>query len=110
MTAQETNVAPITVVLPSQLRDKAGTRALAICGARTVGEVIREIDAQRPGIGLNLCHETGELRPFVNVFVGTENIRFMDGLETEVKPGDMIHIIHSIAGGCHIHTSIEETP
>jgi molybdopterin converting factor small subunit len=64
-----------------------------------VREVIASLEAGFPGLGFHICHETGELRPFVNIFVGEENVRFLQGLDTPVEPGTALHIIHSVAGG-----------
>jgi molybdopterin converting factor small subunit len=47
----------------------------------------------------SLCEETGALRPFVNVFMGTENVRDLQGLDTPVTGGVEIHVLLSVAGG-----------
>jgi molybdopterin synthase sulfur carrier subunit len=65
----------------------------------TVREVIDALERAHPGIRFHICHETGELRPYVNVFVEKEDVRFLQGLHTPVPPGATIHIIHSVAGG-----------
>ena len=48
---------------------------------------------------VNICHETGELRPFVNIFLEKEDVRWLQGLDTPVHPGATVHIFHSVAGG-----------
>lgn len=88
-----------TVHLPGPLRARAGRRAsVSVCGA-TVREIINDLDRQFPGMRFHLCEETGALRPFVNVFVGSDNVRDLKGLETPVPEGTSIYVLHSVAGG-----------
>lgn len=68
-------------------------------GGSNVREVIDGLEREYPGLRFNLCYETGELRPFVNIFLEQENVRYLSGLDTPVHPGATIHIIHSVAGG-----------
>jgi sulfur-carrier protein len=94
------NVIPTaTVVLPYVLREKAGNHKSIVVVGSTVREIIDALDHDYPGLGFNLCYETGELRPYVNIFLERENIRFLQGLETPVQMGATIHILQSVAGG-----------
>ena len=86
------------VVLPYQLRDRSGGARSVELHGNTVRELLDDLDARWPGLKFSICHETGELRPFVNVFVGPEDIRYLAGLDTAVN-GQTVHIIHSVAGG-----------
>src|SRR5579862_4946740 len=71
-----------TVVLPYQLRRQTGgARSVEVHG-ETVRDLIRALDERCPGLKFSICLETGELRPFVNVFVGREDIRYLAGLDT----------------------------
>lgn len=89
----------VTVRIPSALQHRTGrSRSVTVAG-RTVRELIDALERSHPGLRFNLCHETGELRPFVNVFLGQEDIRYLQGLDTPVHDGAMVHIIHSVAGG-----------
>lgn len=89
----------VRVLLPGELAARAsGARTVTVEGA-TVRAVIAALDAAHPGLHFNLCHETGELRPFVNIFVNGRNVRTLDGLETPVPPGATLHILPSVAGG-----------
>ena len=63
-------------------------------------EIIDALDHDYPGLGFNLCYETGELRPYVNIFLDRENSRYLQGLETPIQMGATIHILQSVAGGC----------
>lgn len=87
------------VILPHALREKAGNQRSVGVSGHTVREIIAALDRDYPGLGYNLCHETGELRPYVNVFLDRENIRYLQGLDTPVRHGATIHILQSVAGG-----------
>jgi molybdopterin synthase sulfur carrier subunit len=89
-----------TVILPYVLREKAGNHKSLIVAGSTVREIIDALDHNYPGLGFNLCYETGDLRPFVNIFLNRENIRYLQGLETPVQMGATIYILQSVAGGC----------
>jgi molybdopterin synthase sulfur carrier subunit len=90
---------PITVRVPGALLSRTGNRHAVTVSARNVREVIEVLEHEYPGLRYNICHETGELRPFVNIFLEQENVRFLQGLDTPVAPGSTVHIIHSVAGG-----------
>lgn len=88
-----------TVSFPLALRSRVGNQAsLAVTGT-TVREIIDALESDFPGMRFNLCYETGELRPFVNIFLNRANIRYLQGLETPVESGASIHILQSVAGG-----------
>ena len=66
----------------------------------TVGEVLRKMDAQFQGFGERVLEEDRKnIKRFINVFVNEDSIRDKKDLETEVKTGDTISILPSIAGG-----------
>lgn len=89
----------VTVLLPAELQPRAaGQRAVEASG-ETVREVIATLERSHPGLRFALCYETGELRPFVNIFVNGANVRYAQGLETAVPSGATIHILPSVAGG-----------
>jgi molybdopterin converting factor small subunit len=87
-----------TVRIPTPLRNHTGGRDVVTAQGATVGEVIADLDRQHPGIRDKLVDEKG-LRRFVNIYVGDEDIRFMKGIDTDVKDADDISIIPAIAGG-----------
>ncbi|HEU5228446.1 MAG TPA: MoaD/ThiS family protein [Ktedonobacteraceae bacterium] len=90
---------PVTVSLPNPLRAKVGNQASITVQGQTVREIIDALEESFPGLRFSLCYETGELRPFVNIFVERENIRYLQGLDTAVPAGAKIHILPSVAGG-----------
>ena len=87
------------VILPHALRARVGNRASVSACGHTVREIIAALDSDYPGLGFNLCFETGELRPYVNIFVDREDSRYHQGLDTPVRDGATIHILQSVAGG-----------
>ena len=89
----------ITVILPQALRAQAGNRKTVTASGRTVRDVIAALDRDYPGMKFHLCYETGELRPFVNLFLNGKHIRYLQGLETPVVDGATVHILPSVAGG-----------
>lgn len=87
-----------TVRVPTPLRTlTAGADEVTAQGG-TVAAVIADLEAKYPGMKDRLMDEKG-VRRFVNIFVGDEDIRFLDGLSTEIKAGDRISIVPAIAGG-----------
>jgi molybdopterin synthase sulfur carrier subunit len=89
----------VTVSIPSALLTRTGHRRRVSVSGRTIREVVDALELDYPGLRFNICHETGELRPFVNIFLDSEEVRYLQGLDTPVSPGATIHIIHSVAGG-----------
>lgn len=88
----------VTVRIPTPLRTLTGGADEVNATGATVGEVIEELEKRYPGVRDRLLDEKG-VRRFVNIYVGDEDIRFLDGLKTEVKGGDQLAIIPAIAGG-----------
>jgi MoaD family protein len=89
----------VTVKIPTPLRPiTAGQSEVKIEGA-TVGEILRKMDAQFKGFGERVLDEGQSVKRFINVFINDDNIRDKKNLETEVKNGDTISILPSIAGG-----------
>lgn len=89
----------ITVIVPQALREKTGNRKAVMVSGNTIRETIDMLERNHPGMKFHLCYETGELRPFVNLFLNGENIRYLHGLDTPVRNGATLHILPSVAGG-----------
>jgi len=64
----------------------------------TVQQVIENLEKRHPGIRDRLLDDKG-VRRFVNIYVGDEDIRFLDGLSTALKGGEEVSIVPAIAGG-----------
>src|SRR5579875_2423034 len=88
----------ITVKIPTQLRQATGGEATASVEGSTVGEVLDSLYARYGELRSRIA-EDGGLRRFVNVYVGGEDIRFLDGLDTPVEDGDEVTILPAVAGG-----------
>jgi sulfur-carrier protein len=89
----------VTVRVPTALVKRTGGSRRVTVNGRTVREVIDSLGRAYPGLLFNLCYETGELREYVNVFVGGEEVRHLQGLDTEVAEGSTLYILQSLAGG-----------
>ena len=89
----------VTIVIPTPLRQFAGGQSEIEVEAVNVGEALEKLTATHGNLKKHLYTDGGNLRNFVNVYVGDEDIRDLDGLETEVKSGNEILIVPSIAGG-----------
>ena len=88
-----------TLRIPTPLRPYAeGQSEVNVQGAN-VGEALDDLVSQFPSLKKHLFSETDELRPFVNLFLGDEDVRHLQGVETPLKEGDKLMIIPSIAGG-----------
>ena len=88
----------ITVRIPTPLRTLTGGNEQVDVEGATVRDVIEALEKKCPGIKDRLLDDKG-VRRFVNIYVGDEDIRFLDGLETKLKAGDEISIVPAIAGG-----------
>lgn len=89
----------VKVRVPTQLRPLTGGAGELSLDGSTVGEVLKALDAAHPGMGDRLFDESGGLRRFVNVFLDDEDVRFLSGLSSEVKPGQTLSIVPAVAGG-----------
>jgi sulfur-carrier protein len=88
----------VSVKIPTQLRSATDGDAQASVDGTTVGEVLDSL-YERYGELRSRIAEDGGLRRFVNVYVDGEDIRFLDGLDTQVEDGDEITILPAVAGG-----------
>jgi molybdopterin converting factor small subunit len=91
----------VSVVLPDQLRGLVpGGGVLEVGGdAGTVRGALEAVRRHHPAVYDRIVTERGEVRPHVNVFVGRDNIRWMEGLETRVQDGAEVVILPAVSGG-----------
>jgi molybdopterin converting factor small subunit len=89
----------LLVRIPTILRSYTGGAAEVTAGHGTLREVIADLDASYPGLGGRILDESGRLRRFVNVYVGDEDVRFANGLDTQVPAGSRVSVIPAVAGG-----------
>jgi MoaD family protein len=89
----------VMVKIPTQLRSITGGESeAAVDDVTTVGEVLDGLYDRFDGLRERIAVD-GDLRRFVNVYVGGEDIRFLDGLDTPVEDGDEVTILPAVAGG-----------
>jgi sulfur-carrier protein len=67
--------------------------------ARTVGDVVREVERIAPGFAFYVCDEAGRVRQHVNIYVGDERIRDRGTLSDPVAPGTRVLILQALSGG-----------
>jgi MoaD family protein len=88
----------VTVRIPTPLRTLTGGEEQVQADGSTVQQVIENLEKRHPGLRDRLLDEKG-VRRFVNIYVGDEDIRFLDGLATALKGGEEVSIVPAIAGG-----------
>ncbi|MER6827708.1 MoaD/ThiS family protein [Streptosporangium sp. NPDC000563] len=89
----------VSVRIPTILRTYTDGAAEVNGEGETLRDVLQKLDADFPGIGARILDESGKIRRFVNVYVGDEDVRFADNLDTATPSGVQISIIPAVAGG-----------
>ena len=89
----------VTIIIPTPLRQFAGGNTEIEVEAATAGEALDRLTEQFADLRKHLFNDQNALRNFVNVYVGDEDIRHLDGAATPVKDGETLMIVPSIAGG-----------
>jgi len=87
------------ILIPTPLRQYAAKKDTVDVPATTVGEALSGLTSQYSDLRRHLYTDDGKLRAFVNVYLNDEDIRYLSKEQTQVKPGDTIAIVPSIAGG-----------
>jgi adenylyltransferase/sulfurtransferase len=87
------------VRIPTPLRQYTGGNPEVDVGGGTAADALGDLTEQHPDLRQHLYTGDGKLRSFVNVYKGDEDIRYLDGPDTQVSDGDELSIIPSIAGG-----------
>lgn len=89
----------VTVRIPTPLRKITnGLDKVSVSGS-SISEVIEKLEKEFPGFQARIYDENKQLRTFVNIYVNGEDIRFLDGLNSNTKSGDEISIVPAVAGG-----------
>ena len=89
----------VKVRIPSPLRGLTNDQDIVPAEGGTLSAAIDGLESSFPGIKDRICDDTGEIRRFVNIYVNGEDVRFLDGLATELKGGEEISIVPAVAGG-----------
>ena len=88
-----------TVKIPPVLRPSTGGAKEVEADGLTVGDVLRSLAEQHPATRSQLFSEAGDLNRYVNVYLNDEDVRVLDGLDTQVGTGDTLVILPAMAGG-----------
>jgi sulfur-carrier protein len=89
----------ITIHVPGQLRVYcAGAEQLSI-SAQTVRAALESLERTQASLYRNVCDETGTVRRHLNVFVNSDNVRDLDGVDTTLTTGDVVTILPAVSGG-----------
>ena len=88
----------IKVQIPTPMREQAGGKSEVEVSGPTVRAALDDLVRKHPGLGPKLF-DNGKLRPYVNVFVNDEDIRYLDEMNTAVTDGVIVALIPAVAGG-----------
>lgn len=89
----------VTVRIPAAMRPLTGGEVTVSVEGASVSEVLDALVAAHPGVAERLYDADGKLRRFVNIYVGEEDIRYADGVETKVAEGQTVSLLPAVAGG-----------
>jgi len=88
----------IEVRIPTILRQYTDGAKVVEGTGDTLAALIDDLEARYPGLGDRLV-DNGELRRFVNMYLNDEDVRFLDGLKTQLDDGDSVTVLPAVAGG-----------
>jgi sulfur-carrier protein len=89
----------VSVRIPTILRNYTEGASEVTAEGATLGEVLDDLESHHSGIKARVLDDSGEIRRFVNVYVGNDDVRFLDGLGSATPEGTQISIIPAVAGG-----------
>jgi molybdopterin synthase sulfur carrier subunit len=89
----------VQVRIPTILRNYTEGASEVTADGNTLAEVLENLEANHSGIKARVLDDSGEIRRFVNVYVGNDDVRFLDGLDSTTPDGAQISIIPAVAGG-----------
>ena len=89
----------VTIHVFGQLREYCGGKSQLSVSAHTVRAALDDLERSQAALYRNLCDETGTVRKHLNVFVNSDNVRDLDGIDTTLTPGDVVTILPAVSGG-----------
>jgi len=89
----------VKVLVPTPLQKFTNNQATLECSGSNIAQLFDSLEQSCPGIKSRLCDETGQPRRFLNLYVNSEDIRFLEGTDTPLKDGDEVSIVPAVAGG-----------
>ena len=87
------------ILIPTPLRKFASNQSTIEVSQTTVGDSIKELAEKHPDLKKHLIDEGGDIRSFIRIYLGDDDIKALNGTETEVAENSLISIIPAIAGG-----------
>jgi sulfur-carrier protein len=89
----------VKVLVPTALQNFTNNQAALESSGSNIAELLDSLEKTFPGIKARLCDDKGQPRRFLNLYVNSEDIRFLDGTKTPLKDGDEVSIVPAVAGG-----------
>jgi molybdopterin synthase sulfur carrier subunit len=89
----------VTIHVFGQLREYCAGKSQLSVSAQTVRAALEVLERSQPALYRNLCDETGRVRKHLNVFVNTDNVRDLDGIDTTLTPEDVVTFLPAVSGG-----------
>ena len=89
----------ITIHVPGPLRTYCAGAAQLSISADTVRDALQELQRSQSALYRNVCDETGKVRRHLNVFVNSDNVRDLAGVDTRLTRGDVVTILPAVSGG-----------
>ncbi|MFP4009810.1 MAG: MoaD/ThiS family protein [Spirulinaceae cyanobacterium] len=89
----------VKVLVPTALQKYTNNQASIDAEGSNITELIDSLESHCPGIKSRICDEAGKPRRFLNLYVNSEDIRFLEGVDTKLSDGDEVSIVPAVAGG-----------
>jgi adenylyltransferase/sulfurtransferase len=89
----------ISIRIPTPLRAYVGGAKMVQAEPGTVGNVLAGLVNRHPDLKKHLYNDQGKLRSFVNIYLGDDDVRHLQGVDTPVPDGALLNIVPSVAGG-----------
>lgn len=98
-TGARADTGDVVVRIPGPLRPLTDGEGEVVVPAGTVGAVLETLVVRHPGLRRHLLTDEGGVRDYVNIFLGEDDVRYLDGVGTAAPAGSILTIVPSIAGG-----------
>lgn len=89
----------VKVRIPTPLRGLTSGQGEVEGQGNSINELIENLEQSYAGLRERIYDDAGSVRRFINIYVNEEDIRFLQGISTPLKPGDLVSIVPAIAGG-----------
>ncbi len=89
----------IRIQVSAALCRYAGCPSELVLSAATVGSALRQLEPSHPRLYRSICQESGALRPHVNLFLNSDRIDELNGMDSRLQPGDILTVLPAVSGG-----------